>query len=268
MKQALALVAFLILSGHAMAQTAGWDTLRRNLPSPVVNYSADRKGNLYYTTRMGGVYQMDSLGNERFHFSPRSPAEVSQLEAWQGLKIVLFYREFQQFIYLDRFLTDAPPLRLSDYTNGFVRLLTPSADDRLWLFDELEMQLRKVDPQSGQIVKESPLNLLLAQETYNLVFMREYANQLYLLADNKGVLVFDNLGNYRKTIPMLGYQYLTFYEQNLVFAQEDALLLMDPYTMRERTITAPGLTPDAQIIVVGRNLYWFTEKLLLRRRMG
>lgn len=248
-----------------------YDTLARNFPMNITGLSSDRLGFLYYADAQGAVHKLDSLGRPVLHYSPRQPASITLLEAWQGLKVLLFYRELQQVIYLDRLLADSPPLRFtipSEPFLGYYRLACPSLDDRLWALEETSLQLQKLDLQGGRILLRTPLELVLPGKELDLVFMREYQNQLYLVVRNKGILLFDNLGNYRKLLPYTDVATIGFWQDFLAVPHANALLLYQPYLNVVKEISLPGMSKSSWFTVLNNRIYFVKDGLLLSRRLS
>ena len=93
------LIFFITLSGPITAQTLTKITTVP-LNQEVVHASTDRQGNLYVASRNGDVDRFDKDGKLAFHFSPDKKGEVTFIEAWQGLRTFIFYRDFQQYLFL------------------------------------------------------------------------------------------------------------------------------------------------------------------------
>jgi hypothetical protein len=174
--------------------------VQTKVPAETVLFSSDRSGNFYLTDVQGNVWQYNEAGDSVRTFSPSRIAQITLLEALKGIKIWLFYRDFQEYIFLDRFLAPSQTFRMPEQIIGFARLATVAPDNGIWVFDESDFALKKYNPQSEQLLINTPCDLLLNAQEYNLQFLKEYQNLLYLYDAYSGILVFDNLGNYKKKI--------------------------------------------------------------------
>ncbi len=172
--------------------------------------SIDRLNNVYLADRQNNLHKFNATGQLTATYSPPATGHLALIEAWNAAKILLFYDDQQKVVLLDRFLAPISTIRLSDYTDGLIKTASFSADNKLWAFDESNFSLHKIDLQLPEASRNIPLNLLLNQNQYDIRFLREYQNYVYLLDKASGIYVFDNLGNYLKKLPFTGLSYIGF----------------------------------------------------------
>lgn len=236
-----------VIIGMAQPASPVLDTsqARYRVPWPQPERIAvDRLGQLYTTDSRGNVNRYDSLGQFQLTFSAPRPAPVTLLEPWNAVRIFVFYREQQQYQILDRFLSESP-LKNFPSELGFVRLATLSNDNNLWVVDDADFSLKKVDWQTGRILLSSPLELLLPGGNYDLSYLREYQNQVYIVDRKSGLLIFDNMGNYQKTWALPGLSYLFFQGENLLYSDDKALYRRPLYRVEapHKLAELPGVGP-------------------------
>lgn len=118
---------------------------------------------------------------------------------------------------MDRFLRAAEPYQLSSNEIGFGRTGTLSNDDNVWIVDDSDYSLKKIDVRRRTLSQNNNFSFLLPDQDTQLNFIREYKNLLYLNDWNSGILVFDNLGNYLNKIPIPGLEYYNFWEDELYY---------------------------------------------------
>ncbi|RDV15099.1 hypothetical protein DXT99_10520 [Pontibacter diazotrophicus] len=223
--------------------------------------SQDRNGHLYVLDPMHNLLRLDSLGQPLDTFSPPTRGRISNIEAWSPMKILLFYEDRQTLLLLDRFLRPISSTDLRDINyEGIARAATLSSDDSFWLFDETNLTLSKLDLRLRKVTVETPLNLILDRERFDVRQLREYQNMLYLLDFNNGIYVFDNLGNYKKSIPFKGLSYIAFRGNELYFVQDGQLIFYDLYTSEKRTIALPVKEHYVTALVGDKQLYLFTNE--------
>lgn len=224
--------------------------------------STDINSSLYMTDESGKTYKYDSLGNLLLIYSPQRNAAVSLIEASRGLNIFLFYREYQQYRLLNRFLTEVSVNSFDRNHAGFVRLSTLSADNNLWLIDDDKFALKKINLSLNRIEIENPLSLVLSPGEYDFSFMREYENKLYLADRNSGILVFDNLGNYLTTIQSKEIDYFNFVGRTLYYLSGDKLHLVDINKGTVKVKDLPAGVDVLKIILDKKKAYIFTPSSL------
>jgi hypothetical protein len=222
--------------------------------------AADEKGNLTL---------LDSAGKKLWHFSPRRPARVHLLEGWNTLRPFAFYRDFQEYQILDRFLLSDGAVALDPEKTGYARLVAPAQDGNLWVLDERSFLLKKMDPASQNTLFVNALDLVLSGKPYDLCFMREFQNQLYV-ADALGmVLQFDMMGTYRKKLPLTGCRWLGFRGEEILALDGDSVTWFHPQKLQKRRTPLPLPARGAkEAAFFDRCLFWISEKGLHRMSTG
>jgi hypothetical protein len=221
----------------------------------VEHISLSRQGNILVANKKGDVVMLDSNGTILQQFSPRKPARINLLEAWNGLRIFAFNRDFQSYFLLDRFLLSDGPVNL-DQEKGYARLLAPAQDGNLWLLDEASFQVRKVNPANGNVLFSTPLDLILSGRSYEFSFMREYQNQLYL-ADKQGpMLLFDQNGTFRKKLPLENCSWFGFEGEELFTVQRGEIIRFHPFRLSLQKEPLPEGLKEASELVMLNGKYW------------
>ncbi|MBO9699663.1 MAG: hypothetical protein J7604_05590 [Sporocytophaga sp.] len=206
----------------------------------VKKVSIDTYFNFYTADANGNVSKFDSEGNYLLTFSPQKKSNVTLLEAWRNVNIFVFYRNFQQFLFLNRFLTPSPNTDLNQELVGFARIAAPSSDNNLWLVDETDFSLKKYNLTFHKLDIRNPLELILNPQNYDLTFLREYQNLLFINDKNSGILIFDNMGNLKERISVKGLDYFSFIKNNLYYIQDNKLIILDLYTKKAMEIDLPS----------------------------
>ena len=228
-----------------------------SLPSPVMDVSIDRYGLFYYADDDGNIYKYDTLGVLQFTYSPPRKADITLLEAWRNVNIFVFYRSLQEFVLLDRFLAPSPNEPLSSPQIGYARLASFSSDNNMWLIDETDFSLKKYNLSYSTVDLNTPLDLLLDASLYDLNFIREYQNLVFLNDKNSGVLIFDNMGNYKTKIPVKGLPIVGLYNDEIYFQEGDKIKFINVYTYLERSENLPETGAFSFVLYTQSGLYLF-----------
>lgn len=223
--------------------------------------SVDRNGSVYLLDKGRSLFMLDSLGKPINTFSPPSRGRIAAVEAWNPMKVFLFYEDRQELMLLDRFMRPIASTRLTDLGYmGNVQAATLTSDDSFWLFNESDFTLSKLDLRYQKPIVETPLDLILDKARFDVRFIREYQNMVYLLDYNGGVYVFDNLGNYKKKLPFTGIAYIGFKGNELYFVKDNALHFFDLYKMQERVLPLPDGKSYVSALINRNTLYLFTKE--------
>ncbi|RAK66950.1 hypothetical protein [Hymenobacter edaphi] len=220
--------------------------------------SLDRRGNLYVTDARNSLRQFGPDGQLLATYSPPLVGHTGSVEAWNAAKILVYYDDRQELLVLDRFLAPIGGTRFSEIIdNGLIRLATIAPDDNLWLLNESNLTLLQYSSGQQRVTVTTPLDVLLGRTKPDFRFLREYQNNLYLVDRTSGVWVFDNLGNFRKRLPITGLSWAGFRGDELYYLRDGLLHFYHLYSFQERTVLLP--VPDATQVLVGEQyLYALT----------
>jgi hypothetical protein len=206
--------------------------------------SLDNYQNIYVTNSKGLILRYDTLLQKiGTNYSPEKNAAISLLEARNPLRIFAFYRDFQEYALLDRFLTVVNITKFNEQATGqeigFARLAAPSSDNQLWVLDDSDFSLKKFDTQNEKTIFKTPLDLLLGTSNYDMVFLTEYQNQVFLVDKNSGILIFDNMGNFRRKIAIKNLNHICFDNYWICFTDGYQIIKEHLYQEETQKITLP-----------------------------
>lgn len=220
--------------------------------------SIDRLNHVYVTDAKNNLLKFAKDGRLLYTFSPPQSGRASLVEAWNMLKVFLFYDAQGEVVLLDRFLNPLSSFNLNEYIEGMIRLATLAADNRFWVLDESNLSLLKIDVQRGDAVIQAPLNQILSRDRYDLRFLREYQNTVYLVDHNSGIYLFDNMGNYEKKLPFAGLSYIGFRGNELYYLAGQKIHFFDLYTFQELAVPVPEGKIYQRVLVGENYVYLFS----------
>jgi hypothetical protein len=221
--------------------------------------STDTNGNVYYATFNGDVVRYDGQLLHKEIFSPQNPARIDQLEAWQGLRIFTFHRELQLYRLINRNLSMNEDYQFPADLVGFVQLAAPTFDNNIWLIDQEDFSLKRYQIHSNTIPVVSPLSLLLNAKKYEIRWMREYQNRLFVGVINVGILLFDNMGNYIKTFEEPEMSDLGFLGDAVYYIKDGQMVQINIYDDEKKLVPLPSGGPWKFIILSVSDLYLFSD---------
>ena len=195
----------------------------------ITSFSQDRTGNIFLTFKGGAITKYSPSMDSLISFSPEKLGDISLLEAWHGFQIFAFYEEFQEFALLDRFLTRDTRYRLSQSSSNYVDICTISSDQNLWVFEENQLRLIKLNLNIRAIEIEVPLEFVLDANEHKITFLREYQNLVFLVDELSGIYILDNLGNYLRKIAAPGIINCSFRNEHLFYLQNNEVHAINLY---------------------------------------
>lgn len=166
--------------------------------SPIALNTAtfDKFGYLYYANRQQEVYKFDQEGNQQGYYSNNRLGNVSIIDVTNPLKILIYFQDFFTGIFLDRQLNETSTFNMIDLGFGQIEVVASSLDGALWIFDDHEQRLNKVDQQGSVLRRGQDLRLLLSERIRPNKII-EANGRLHLNVPNRGLLIFDLFGQYQ-----------------------------------------------------------------------
>lgn len=170
-------------------------------PSKKEHVEVDDFGNVYAVSA-NEIIKYNSAGIEQKKFSTKRYGKIDLVDAMNPLKLLIFYKDFQQIVFLDNQLT-ATSAVISLETIGYEQtsLVCSSANNSFWIFDKQNNELVRFNAELKPIVKTGNIKRILDIDL-KPNFIQEHNNYIYLNCPNEGILVFDIYGTYYKTIPL------------------------------------------------------------------
>lgn len=216
-------ICFNILSAQELKLINEWAV------NDVVDATTDISGNLYLSNDHGVILKYDKNGASQISYSGPLKSPIYSIDASHTSKIFGFYRDQQSYLILDRFLNPLNEADLSPSVAGFATETAYSADNNLWLFDQSDLSIRKVNLFNNIIITSSTIPLVIAEEEWDLMQIEEYQNRLYLYNSSKDIYLFDNLGNYIRKLGISSDCKICFNGNQLVFVQDSKIRALNIY---------------------------------------
>jgi hypothetical protein len=218
----------------------------------------DNAGRLYIVTPFGDLIRQDLEGSEPpLIYSPVKKARISLVDVSNSLRTFLFYEDLQEYVLLDRFLTETSRYSLVEITS-YAGIAAPALNNQLWIVDMVDFSIKKVDTQFNQVLIRIPLPQVLSPEKSDFTFLREYQNLLFLTDANSGIYVFDNMGNFLRQINITGLETLRFSAKHMYYQMSETVLVEeDIYSGERREIELK--VPVKTILVQGES-FWLVQE--------
>ena len=170
------------------------------------NFSIDNLGNIYLITSSNQIKKLnqnfDSIGvfNDVKRFGTIYSIDVSN-----PLKILVYYKDFATILMLDRFLNIRNTIDLRQQNILQVKAIAQSYDNNIWLFDELDATLKKID-ENGKLLLQSADFRVLFSEVPNPSTIIDTDGMLYLYNNKEGWCIFDYYGALKSKHAFIGWQ--------------------------------------------------------------
>ncbi|MDD3877563.1 MAG: hypothetical protein PHT69_13165 [Bacteroidales bacterium] len=222
------LILFCLISGNAKTQ----NNLLMN------SILTDHLNNVYIISDKQ-ITKCDDTGNVLFTFSYINAGPITTVDVSDPLKILVFFKDFNQIIYLDNNLAITQgPLQIQSLEISQPLLACTSNDKGFWIYDHLDFSINKIDKffQKQQVVPNLPQ---IIGETFNPVSMKEVNQQLYLYDPEIGFAVFDTFGSYIKMLHFKNLKQYQISESTLFFIEQGSISIIDLRSYTELKFNLP-----------------------------
>lgn len=234
MKKIIFILSFILFA----AFRTGDFVLLSNIPGSCSQMTTDNLGNVYMVSGCE-LKKFSPDGTLIKSFSDKTYGDIAFTDASDPLKILLYYHDFRQIIFLDNTLSVngnvidldkmellQPMLACSSYENGF------------WVYDQQDFQLIRFDKNlqhsnsSGNIAQLTEIEI-------KPNYLIEVNNMVYLNNPETGILVFDKYGTYSKTLSFKGLTSFQIIGDDLVYATESQLIEYNFKNFEQKSSTLP-----------------------------
>jgi len=200
MKKTLFILLCLGLASGVRSQTDTVFRFLRTIPAEVSEFAVDNLDNIYILNSRNRLYKYNANGDSVAVYNDvRNFGQVSLIDVSNPLKVLLYYKDFSTIVMLDRFLNPRNVIDLRKHNILDVKAIGQSYDNKIWIYDELESKLKKID-EDGRLILETPdLRLLLGQAVSPARIFDE-DKLVYLYDSSKAIFVFDYYGAHKNNI--------------------------------------------------------------------
>ena len=192
------------------------------VPIPTRLFTTDQLRQLYLVTPTNALLKLDPALNELFQYTNNRLGDLSLIDVSNPFSVLLYYPDYNTVITLDRTLNERGRLNLLELGLVQVRAIGLSSDNQVWVYDELNNQLKKLSA-TGEVLLESDNLSLLLGKNFSPNFLTARDRRVYLNDPEAGVLVFDLFGQYLKTIDLTGLREFQVMDDRLLYVRDNAL---------------------------------------------
>jgi hypothetical protein len=232
------LTLFFIVNCIFIVQT-GWaqnDSSFKFIKKIKGNYSSfavDNLDNIYLITGKNQLKKINSNGDSSGVYNDvKKYGTLSYLDVKNPLKIILYYQNYGTVVVLDRFLNFRNTINLRKQNIFSVQTITASYDNAIWLFDEQEYKLEKMN-ESGKKLLETVDCRILLNEAISPQKIIDYQNFVYLYDAENGFYIFDYYGTYKNKLSFTGWRDVEIANNTIYGFKENRLLTY--------TLNSPGI---------------------------
>ncbi len=226
---------FLFLSLYATLTYGQTDTFFRKIKTvegDIVSFTIDNLDNVYLLNSNNQVKKIDANGDSVAIFNQvKRFGQASLIDVSNPLKVLLYYRDFATIVVLDRLFNIRNTIDLRKNNILQVRAIGQSYDNKIWLYDELENKLKKID-EEGKLLMETPDFRQLFDQAPVPQKIFDQDQFVYLFDSTKAIYVFDYYGTLKNKILISGWQNFKVAGRYIYGSKDTTLYRYDIRTFR------------------------------------
>lgn len=200
---------FLLSTFHFFVSAQSNYILQKSIPIHADFFTADQLGNIYIV-KGNELYKYSTQWEQVNFYSNKVLGDITSVDAFNPLQIVVFYKNNSQVVFLDNTLSVHTTASLENINLELAALVCASFNNSLWIYDQRSFQLVRLNKELKVIERSANISQILSGPVgpINPTQLTERNNRVYLCDSTKGILVFDIFGTYIKTLPFKGIQSL------------------------------------------------------------
>ncbi len=243
----------------SLAAKGGQYELLYTIPVPSKNFTTDKLQNIYLLTPENEVIKYTPDGREQFRYPNKTLGGASFIDATNPFHLLLFFPDYQTVVTLDRTLNVSGQFNLQQFGLFRVNAMGMASDGRLWVYDEVNFRLKKIESDGTVVTDGGDLSLVLGK-TILPNFLTENDQLVYLNDPNEGILIFDVFGQYQKMIPLKGLESFQVFDDQLIYFTEGNLHSFHLKALLETPVRLPqGVQSGDKLKVQKDRLYVLGE---------
>lgn len=246
------LSVFLLLLSFCFASIAQTDSSFVpfvKIKGDITAFAADNFDNIYLLNSSDQIKKIDGNGDSVAVFNNvRRYGKVAQIDVSNPLRVLLYYKDFSTVVVLDRLLSIRTTIDFRKQDIFQVQAVCLSYDNQIWLYDEFEHKLKKIDENGKLLFATSDFRQLFG-EAFSFTSISDQDGFLYLYDKNKGVYVFDYYGALKNIFSLTGYDNFRAVGKFITGTRNDSLMRYYPANLLLQEVRLPETFRKAQSIL-------------------
>lgn len=207
-------------------------------PPKVSIVQSDKLGNYFALNKAGLLQKFDLTGKVSYTYNNQTSGRIWSFDAADPMKILVFFRESQELMLLDNTLSELASIHLNQLTGRYFSAVSRTNDGSVALFDVNSEVMLKTNDKLAIEAESFPLY----QEGFagfRPQEMKSNTQNIILNDPEKGLVLMDNFGNFRKFLPVTDAVIVHIDDAAIVYLKKDELVRLDLSFFEEQTIPWP-----------------------------
>jgi hypothetical protein len=259
-KIGLILLIVSALFSSAVAQQDSALHFKKQLPGDFTYFTTDNLDNIYLVNSDNQLKKINNNGDSAGIFNDvRKYGKLFSIDVTNPLKLLLYYQNFSTVVVLDRFLNVRNVINLRKQNIFNVKSIATSYDNNIWLFDEGDAKLKKIDD-NGQVLSETVDFRMVFDSIPSPVQILDRDGFVTLYDPNKGFYVFDYYGALKSRLPFLQWKNVEVIGNKLYGFGETLLYQYQTGSLQLKEYKLPDVFNKAMQIKAGNGKVYVLNK--------
>ncbi len=222
------LIAIIFLYSISYAQDDSLFRFLKKIEYPISSFTVDNLGELYIINTGNQLKKYNEKGDSVGVFNQVTKyGKLSYVEAQNPWKAILFYQDYSTIVLLDKYLNVLTNINLRKQNIFKVKAVTTSYDNNIWLYDEQENKLKKIDDTGNKIFESVDFRLLFDSVPTPQKIIDD-DGFVYLYDPEKGLYIFDYYGSFKSRLQFLNWTDVTVIDKSIYGFDKSSLYRYAP----------------------------------------
>lgn len=244
---------------YAKAQNDSSYIFTKTYPGNFFYFTIDNLDNIYLLSNTNQLKKISPNGDSVVFNDVRKYGKLFSIDATNPLKVLLYYKNFSIILVMDRFLNIRNTINLRQQNIFKVKAIAASYDNNIWLFDEGDAMLKKIDD-NGTVLMSTVDFRNIFDSTPSPEQILDRDKFVYLYDTAKGFYTFDYYGSFKNRIPFLNWSSTDVIGNTLYGFSKNLLHQYKPGSLNLKEYALPVSFNNALQIKAGNNKLFVLQK--------
>lgn len=243
----LPLFLCIFVSG-ANAQSDSSFQFLRSLKGDFISFNVDNLENIYLLTNTNQLKKVNINGDSIGVFNDIKRFGIpTSIDVTNPLKILLYYDKVSTVVILDRILNVRNIIDFRKQNIFLVKTIAGSYDNNIWIFDEADFKLKKIDEKGNQLMETTGWRILF-DSVPSPAQLIDRNNYIYLYDPEKGFYIFDYYGGFKNRLAFLSWKNVDVSAKNIYGFRNNILYSCEISTLNLKEYNLPSYIRDYKAI--------------------
>jgi hypothetical protein len=119
-----------------------------------------------------------------------------------------------------------------------VSVVTSSYDNNIWLFDEIENKIKKIDNEGKMLTETVDFRLLFDYDkSFTSQFVKDFEGKLYIYSKQNGLFIFDYYGSFIRRYAVDSLTNAQLIDNKLIGINKNCITILDLHSRKQFNYT-------------------------------